>query len=116
MNRIVLLSACVLASIGASGLALSQSSKPTGQMDTKMDKKKASKSTAHSGTGVVKSVGTATGSITFAHEPIKSLNWPAMTMAFKVRDKSLLDKGRQGNRVQFALVQSGEDYVMTSIK
>jgi Cu(I)/Ag(I) efflux system protein CusF len=82
-----------------------------------MDKKEMPKSAAaNSGTGVVKSVDAAAGSITFAHEPIKSLNWPAMTMAFKVKDKSLLDRAKPGDKVQFTLVQSGKDYVVTSIK
>jgi Cu/Ag efflux protein CusF len=39
---------------------------------------------------VVKAVDNAQGTVTLAHDPIKSINWPSMTMEFKVRDKTLL--------------------------
>ena len=39
---------------------------------------------AHPATGVVKSVDRAKGTVTLAHGPVKSLNWPAMTMPFTV--------------------------------
>jgi Cu(I)/Ag(I) efflux system protein CusF len=39
-----------------------------------------------------------------------------MTMGFKVKDKSLLDKVKPGDKVQFTVVQSGNDYVITSLK
>jgi Cu(I)/Ag(I) efflux system periplasmic protein CusF len=80
----------------------------------KMDKK--ATTTTHKGVGVVKSINTADGVITFAHEPIKSLNWPAMTMGFKVKDKATLDKIKPGDKVEFTLVQSGKDYVVTEIR
>ena len=73
-------------------------------------------STSHNGIGIVKSVDPVAETITFAHEPMKSLNWPAMTMGFKVKDKALLDKVKPGDKVTFTLAQSGKDYVITSIK
>jgi Cu(I)/Ag(I) efflux system protein CusF len=72
--------------------------------------------TAHKGIGVVKNINAAEGTVTLAHEPIKTLNWPAMTMAFKVKDKKLIDNVAPGSKVEFTLVQSGKDYVITSIK
>ena len=125
MKRIALLLVFLPVAAGISGIATAETptskSMNMSQMDMKsmdkMDKGKNKTSEApHSGTGVVKSVDTATGSITLAHEPIKSLNWPAMTMAFKVKDKGLLDKTKPGDKVQFTVVQSGKDYVVTSIK
>jgi len=71
---------------------------------------------AHKGIGVVKNINAADGIVTLAHEPIKSLNWPAMTMGFKVKDKKLIDNVRPGSKVEFTLVQAGKDYVITSIK
>jgi Cu(I)/Ag(I) efflux system protein CusF len=73
-------------------------------------------SMTHDGTGVVKSVNAADGVVTVAHEPIKSLSWPSMTMGFKVKDKSLLSQVKPGDKVQFTLVQTGKDYVITSMK
>jgi len=72
--------------------------------------------TTHHGVGVVKDINAASGVVTLAHEPIKSLNWPAMTMGFKVKDKTLLDNVKPGSKVDFTLVQAGKDYIVTSIK
>jgi Cu(I)/Ag(I) efflux system protein CusF len=83
----------------------------------KMEGMDAKKSGAtHSGTGVVKSVDAASGSVTLTHEPIRSINWGAMTMAFKVQDKKMLDNVKAGDKVQFKFAQSGKDYVITELK
>ena len=71
---------------------------------------------AHQATGVVKKVDAKAGTVTLAHDPVKSLKWPAMTMPFTVKDKALLDKLQAGKKVQFEFVQQGKDYVITSIK
>ena len=72
--------------------------------------------TAHKGIGVVKDINAADGVVTLVHEPIKSLNWPAMTMGFKLEDKSLMDKIKPGDKVEFTLVQVGKEYVITMMK
>jgi Cu(I)/Ag(I) efflux system periplasmic protein CusF len=87
---------------------------PMKSMDMNMDKK--TTTTTHKGVGVVKRINTADGVITFAHEPIKSLNWPAMTMGFKVKDKAMVNKVKPGDKVEFTLVQAGKDYVVTEIR
>lgn len=122
MKRIALLSVSLLLVV-VSNVSSAQMSAPRSVDMNKTDMKSmdmvdrnAQSSASHSGTGVVKSVDAAAGSITLAHEPIRSLNWPAMTMGFKVGDKHLLDKVKRGDKVQFTLMQSGKDYVVTSIK
>jgi len=70
----------------------------------------------HQATGVVKSVDAAKGAVMLAHDPVKSLNWPAMTMPFTVKDKALLDKLEPGKKVVFEFVQQGKNYVITSVK
>ena len=55
------------------------------------------------GVGVVKKIDAKAGSVTIAHDPIKALNWPAMTMPFKVADKALLAKMKPGAKVRFQL-------------
>ena len=72
--------------------------------------------TAHPATGVVKSVDRAKSIVMLAHDPVKSLKWPAMTMGFTVKEKSLLDKLQPGKKVEFEFVQQGRDYVITSVK
>ena len=71
---------------------------------------------AHQATGVVKKVDAKAGTVTLAHDPVKSLKWPAMTMGFQVKDKMLLDKLAVGKKVEFEFVQHGKDYVITSVK
>jgi Cu(I)/Ag(I) efflux system protein CusF len=85
-------------------------------MDMKMDKKKSAKGEAHKATGKVTRVDPAKNSVTIAHEPVSSMNWPAMTMSFKVKDKKMLEKAKNGQKVEFTFVQSGKDYTITDIK
>src|SRR4030095_4000348 len=81
-------------------------------MDMKgMDSGKAAQGTVHKGTGVVKKVDAAKGAVTLDHEPIKSVNWSAMTMTFAVKDKKLLDKLESGKKVEFEFVEKGKEHV-----
>jgi Cu/Ag efflux protein CusF len=78
------------------------------------DKKSEAKS--HKGVGTVKKVDAAAGTVTIAHGPIKSINWPAMSMTFAVKDEALLGKLTPEKKVEFEFVQQGSDYVITSAK
>jgi Cu/Ag efflux protein CusF len=71
---------------------------------------------AHKATGVVKKVDSRTGTVTLAHDPVKSLNWPAMTMGFTVKETALFDKLAVDRKVEFEFVQRGKDYVITAVK
>ena len=70
----------------------------------------------HKGTGTVSKVDAAGGTVTIDHEPVPSMKWPAMSMAFKVKDKSTLEKVKPGAKVDFSFTQSGKDHVITEIK
>lgn len=82
----------------------------------KMGMSSKSDTSTHNTVGIVKAVDQAKGSVTFAHEPVKSLNWPSMTMGFQVKDKALFDKLSPGKKVSFEFVQQGKDYVVTAVK
>ena len=71
---------------------------------------------AHKATGVVKKIDPKAGTVTLAHDPVKSLNWPAMSMGFQVKDKMLLDKLAVDKKVEVEFVQQGKEYVITSVK
>lgn len=77
---------------------------------------KAMPGATHKAVGVVKEIDPKAGMVTFAHEPVKSLNWPAMTMGFAVKDKALLDKLAVGKKVEFEFVKEGKGYTVTSVK
>ena len=51
--------------------------------------------------GVVQQVDAKTGTVTLKHEDITNMNMPAMTMAFTVADKKMLDSVKPGDKVKF---------------
>jgi Cu(I)/Ag(I) efflux system protein CusF len=78
--------------------------------------KPASGQTVHAAKGKVTKVDAGTGVVTLAHDPVKSLNWPSMTMGFKVDDKSLFDKLGVGRTVEFEFVQTDRGYRVTAVR
>jgi Cu/Ag efflux protein CusF len=108
MKRVFALSLLV----ALSPVAFSQSGDMKG-MDMKMEKKD-SQATVHKATGVVTKIDK--DKVSIKHEPVPSLNWPAMTMAFKVKDKSLMQKLKKDEKVSLEFVQEGRDYVVTAVK
>lgn len=85
------------------------------EMD-KMNKGTAPKVITHKATGVVKAVDSSKGKVTLAHGPIKSLNWPAMTMSFFVKDERLFDNLTVGKKVQVEFIKQDTGYIVTSVK
>jgi Cu(I)/Ag(I) efflux system protein CusF len=77
----------------------------------------ASSAARHRGVGVVKKIDAKAGSVTIAHEAVQTLNWPAMTMGFQVKDKAVLSKFEVGKKVDFYFEASGSGrYVVTSVR
>jgi Cu(I)/Ag(I) efflux system membrane fusion protein len=73
--------------------------------------------TTHPATGVVKKVDATKGTVTLAHDPIKSLKWPAMTMDFRVRDKASLATLKPDQKIEFELIEEKKgSYVISRIK
>lgn len=72
--------------------------------------------TTHMAQGTVKAVNAKSGEVTIAHGPVKTLNWPAMTMNFLVQDKVLLDKLAPGKLVDFEFTRSAKGYLLTAVK
>jgi len=68
----------------------------------------------HKTTGVVTKVDK--DKVTIKHEPVQSMNWPSMSMAFTVKDKALMQKLAKNKKVDFEFKQEGKDYVVTSVK
>jgi Cu(I)/Ag(I) efflux system protein CusF len=66
--------------------------------------------------GVVKQIDVTAGKVTIAHQAIAGLNWPAMTMSFSVKDKSLFDKLAVDRKVEFTVAKQGAAYVVTSVR
>ena len=118
MKHLLAISTVAVLFLGAAPLATAQMKgmdmKDMDMKGMKSDKKAAGE--VHKGTGVVTNVDRAGGKVTVKHDPIKSLNWPTMTMAFAVRDKAMLDKVAKDKKVEFEFMQQGQQFVITSIK
>lgn len=74
------------------------------------------KSATHKAVGIVKSTDPVKNTVVLAHDPVKNLDWPAMTMKFTVKDKALIDQLSPGKKVEFEFVQQGKDYMVTDVK
>jgi Cu(I)/Ag(I) efflux system protein CusF len=109
MKRVLAVAALLAVAPGA----LAQGMKGMDMKDMPM---KQGETKTHKGTGVVKSVDPKKLGVTLEHGPIASLNWPAMTMGFVVKDKALLEKMKPGAKVEFEMVQQGSTYIITSVK
>lgn len=68
------------------------------------------------GTGIVQSVDAKAASVTLKHDPIPSLQWPAMTMPFTLAKPELAKGLVPGQKVKFVLENSNNGYRITSIK
>lgn len=66
--------------------------------------------------GEVKKVDKSAGKVTIKHGPLKNLDMPGMTMAFRVKDPAMLDQVKAGDKINFVADKSGEQFVVTKIQ
>jgi Cu(I)/Ag(I) efflux system periplasmic protein CusF len=64
------------------------------------------------GRGVVLTIDRANATVKMNHDPIPALNWPRMTMPFRLKESALADQVKEGDAVEFFLEKSGSDYVI----
>lgn len=77
-------------------------------------KSKASTAGGVQGTGKVVSVDAEKRTIKMAHDPIKALNWPKMTMSFSVETGVDISSYQAGDDISFTLNPTSK--VITSLK
>ena len=66
--------------------------------------------------GEVRKVDKVAGKVTIKHGEIKNLDMPGMTMAFPVKDKTLLDKVSVGDKIKFIVVMDKGNMVVTDLQ
>jgi Cu/Ag efflux protein CusF len=66
--------------------------------------------------GEVRKVDKVAGKLTIKHGELKNLSMPAMTMVFRVKDPSMLDKVKPGDKVRFVAEQVGGALTVTAIE
>jgi Cu(I)/Ag(I) efflux system periplasmic protein CusF len=64
----------------------------------------------------VRKVDKEAGKLTLKHADIKSLDMPAMTMVFVVKDKAMLDKVKAGDKIRFKAVNDAGKYTVTDLQ
>jgi Cu/Ag efflux protein CusF len=111
-TRSILLSAILMAAITP---AFAQATSGTQSMPMTPATPDMQKSGAAEGTGVIKAIDTAKGTVTIKHRAIASIHWPAMMMTFKADPPSLLKDVKVGEKVNFTLHPDGMNSTVTAI-
>ena len=66
--------------------------------------------------GEVRKIDMENKKITLKHGEIKNLDMPGMTMVFQVKDTTILDKVKAGDKVRFKAEKAGGALVVTDIQ
>lgn len=72
------------------------------------------KTVSHTAQGKVMDVDAKAGTVSLEHGPVESLNWPTMTMDFKLANEALLKDLKPGASIDFEFVERGQgEWVIT---
>jgi Cu(I)/Ag(I) efflux system periplasmic protein CusF len=99
MKKLLTLSALFCATLTVAGTALAADA----MAGMKMDGGAMSATTPDNGAltdAVVKKVDPATGMVTLQHGALKNINMSAMTMAYKAKDASMVERATAGEKVK----------------
>lgn len=66
--------------------------------------------------GEIRKLDKEAGKLTIRHEDIQNLNMPAMTMVFTVKNKSMMDGLKVGDKIKFMAVQEKGKLIVTDIQ
>ena len=78
---------------------------------------KTTKPLSHQASGKIDSIDAKNETITLEHAPVASLNWPAMTMEFKLSNSGLIKDLKSGAAIEFEFVERAPgEWVVTALK
>jgi Cu(I)/Ag(I) efflux system periplasmic protein CusF len=66
--------------------------------------------------GEIRKVDKDARKITIKHGPIQSLDMPAMTMVFQVKDPGILDQLKAGDKIRFTAEKIGGQFTVTRVE
>jgi len=98
----------------ASAYAASHAGTPMAMDDAR--KEAAMAAPADMADGEIRKVDKDTKKITIKHGEIKNLDMPGMTMVFQIKDPSILDKVKTGDKVRFKAEKANGAIVVTEIQ
>ncbi len=67
-------------------------------------------------TGEIRKIDKEAGKVTIRHGTIKSIDMPPMTMVFALKNPALLDTLKQGDKVNFDVIQEDGKLVVTELQ
>ncbi|MDR1946560.1 MAG: copper-binding protein [Desulfovibrio sp.] len=76
----------------------------------------AAQAAVYSAKGTITLAEKTEGRITIRHEPVPALNWPAMTMRFRLEDPSLAEGLKEGEAVRFDFRNEASAPVIVNIE
>lgn len=109
MTRYSILIAVLM--LGA-GLAFQATADDRHHPQTETTSVAAAASTAALTEGEVRKVDKAAGKVTIKHGPIRNLDMPAMTMAYRVKDQAMLDQLKPGDKIAFEVNDIGGAFTL----
>jgi Cu(I)/Ag(I) efflux system protein CusF len=71
--------------------------------------------TTYQGKGVIKALDAGKGTVTISHDPVKAINWPAMTMPFQIAP-DLAKELKAGQKVEFEFAARDTARTVTKIR
>lgn len=66
--------------------------------------------------GTIRKIDAKTGKVTIAHEDLKALDMPAMTMVFQMADATMLEKITEGQDIEFVADRVNGKLTVTEIR
>jgi Cu(I)/Ag(I) efflux system periplasmic protein CusF len=66
--------------------------------------------------GEVKKVDKSAGKMTIKHGPLANLDMPAMTMVFRVKEPTMLDQVKVGDKIRFTAEKIDGTYTVTNVE
>jgi Cu/Ag efflux protein CusF len=66
--------------------------------------------------GEIRKVDKEAKKLTIRHAPLENLGMPAMTMVFQVKDPSMLEAVKAGDKVKFVADKEGGSYTVTHME
>ena len=66
--------------------------------------------------GEVRSIDKAGGKVTIKHGPMPKFDMPAMTMAYRVKDKAMLENLKPGDKIKFDVDGVGGEFTVLRLE
>lgn len=98
------------------GLALQASATDSHKHHATNDAKPAAAKTAALMDGEVRKVDKAAGKLTIKHGAMPKFDMPPMTMAYRVKDRAMLDQLQPGDKIKFDADGVGGEFTVLSLQ